>query len=231
MAPDTVRLEEVLHGGGDFHDMCFQREMSGIEELNLGSRNIFPKRFRSYRNEEGIVLAPNRQQRRLRLAEIFLKLRIKLQIRGVVQKQIELDFFIPRALEKCRVERIRLWRNTLRIRDTLGVLPARTPCRQNALSEYVPVFGRGRCPVFPDRTPGVAQTFFVLITILRDNSGHPVRMSHRDTESGWRTVVEYIDRKPIELQGLHEGVNRQRQLVECVFIFPLGWNLCESEPR
>lgn len=36
---------------------CFQREMSGIQELNLGARYIFPERFRSRGNEERIVFA------------------------------------------------------------------------------------------------------------------------------------------------------------------------------
>lgn len=43
---------------------CFQREMSGIQELNLGARYIFPERFRSSGNEERIVFAPDRKQRR-----------------------------------------------------------------------------------------------------------------------------------------------------------------------
>ena len=41
--------------------MCFQREMSGIEELNFRARYVFPKRFCSFGNEERIVLAPNRE--------------------------------------------------------------------------------------------------------------------------------------------------------------------------
>ena len=41
---------------------CFQREMSGIQELNLGARYIFPERFRSSGNEERIVFAPDRKQ-------------------------------------------------------------------------------------------------------------------------------------------------------------------------
>ena len=44
---DAIRFEEVSHGGGNFDDVCFQRKMSGVKELNPGARYIFPKRFSS----------------------------------------------------------------------------------------------------------------------------------------------------------------------------------------
>src|SRR5215467_5455112 len=131
--------------------------MSGIEELNLGAGYIFPKCFRSRGNEERIVFAPDRKQRRFRLSEIFLKPRIEPHVRRVIQKQIELNLFVPRTFEKGRVQCVRLRRNTFRMRYAVGVLPARSSICQNALTEYVPVLCRGCSPVLSDRTPSIAE--------------------------------------------------------------------------
>ena len=81
---------------------CFQREMSGIQELNLGARYIFPERFRSSGNEERIVFAPDRKQRRFRFTEILLEFRVHPQVRCVIQKQIQLNLFIPLTFEESR---------------------------------------------------------------------------------------------------------------------------------
>src|ERR1700722_6157897 len=56
-APDAICFEEVFHCGCDFYDMCLYRKMSGIKELNLRVRQVFPERLRSRGNEKGIALA------------------------------------------------------------------------------------------------------------------------------------------------------------------------------
>ena len=35
LAPDTVRIEEVLHGGSNFYNVRLRRKMAGVKELNL----------------------------------------------------------------------------------------------------------------------------------------------------------------------------------------------------
>src|SRR5215831_13968725 len=90
LAGDVVLLEELLHRSGDLYDMCLERKVARLEEADLRMRDVLSKCFRPGGNEEGVVLTPDRQQRRLRIAEILLKLRIKFHVRGIVQKQIEL---------------------------------------------------------------------------------------------------------------------------------------------
>src|SRR5215510_217827 len=85
VAPDTVRVKEVLHGGGNFYSVCLRGEMSSVKELNLCARYVLPESFSSCRNEKRIVFAPNRKQRWFRLAEIFLEFRIELYVRRIVQ--------------------------------------------------------------------------------------------------------------------------------------------------
>src|SRR2546430_7302704 len=95
--------EEVFYCISNFDDVRLRRKMSGIEELNLPARDVFSERLRSCGGEKGIVLAPDRKQGRLRFTEIFLKFRIKLYVRRVIQKQIELNLSVPRTLEQRRI--------------------------------------------------------------------------------------------------------------------------------
>ena len=117
------------------------QETAPVRRLSLS------KSLCSRGNEERIVLAPNRKQRRFRLAKIFLKFRIELYVRCVIQKQIELNLFVAWAFEQSRVQCVRLRReHSPGLATPCGVLPARSARSQNALAEYVPIFGRGCMP-------------------------------------------------------------------------------------
>ena len=70
-------IEELADGGRDFVDMCLQREVAGIEESDHRVRNIAFERFGAGRQEERIVLAPDRQERRPMLTEVVLERRIE----------------------------------------------------------------------------------------------------------------------------------------------------------
>jgi hypothetical protein len=78
--PNAICFQERLHGGRNFYNVCLCRKMSAIEELDLCVRQVFTKRLCSRGNENGIILAPDRKQRWLRSAKIFLKLGIELHI-------------------------------------------------------------------------------------------------------------------------------------------------------
>src|SRR5215468_4911967 len=143
--------------------------MPGIEKLNLRIRYVPSKSFRSRRNKERVVLAPDRKQRWFGLAKVFLEFRVELHVRRIVQKQIELNLFVPGPFEQGRVQCVRLWRNTFRIRYTLDVLPAGSTRRQNSFAKDVPILWRGCSPVLSDRTPSIAKAFFVCIPVLRNN--------------------------------------------------------------
>src|SRR5438552_10111143 len=93
-------LQECLDLAGNFVRMSLQREMTGVEEMNLRIRIIACERLRSGRQKERIILSPDRQQGWPAFAEESLKLRIKRDIAGVIQKQVELDFVISRSGEE-----------------------------------------------------------------------------------------------------------------------------------
>ena len=73
-----------------------KREMSGIKEVNLSIGIVAFESLGAGRQEEGIILSPDREQRRLFRSEVVLKLRIKRHIAGIVQEEIQLNFVIPR---------------------------------------------------------------------------------------------------------------------------------------
>jgi hypothetical protein len=53
--------------------------------------DVAPERLGAGRQEERVVAAPDRQQRRLVLAEIRLERRVQRHVARVVQEQVELD--------------------------------------------------------------------------------------------------------------------------------------------
>src|SRR5271165_3659642 len=83
---NLVCLKELSHRGSNFNDVGLERKMSCVKELNLRVRQVPSKRFRPGGNEEGVVLAPDREQRRLRLPKVFLEFRVELYVRRIVQK-------------------------------------------------------------------------------------------------------------------------------------------------
>ena len=89
-----LAAEEVSNGARDFLMVRFEGEVAGVVEPHLGTRVVVFERFRTWGKKERIALAPDRQQRRLLGAEIFLELRIERDIAGIIQKQVELDLVI-----------------------------------------------------------------------------------------------------------------------------------------
>ena len=78
LRPHTLLLarafvQEIADDLRDFGAVRLQREVAGVEEANLCLRNVALKRLGARRKEEWIVLAPDRQKRRLVRAEVVLE--------------------------------------------------------------------------------------------------------------------------------------------------------------
>ena len=71
--------------------MRFQREVTRVEEADDGTGNIPLERLGAGRQEERVVLAPHRQQRRPVRAEVFLERRVQRDIAGIIEAQVELE--------------------------------------------------------------------------------------------------------------------------------------------
>jgi hypothetical protein len=80
--------EKLSHGRGDFFDVGLEGEVSCIEELDGGVGVVARKGLGAGRDEEGVVLAPDGEQRRLGLAEVLLEGWVELYVVGVVEDEV-----------------------------------------------------------------------------------------------------------------------------------------------
>src|SRR5262249_61891833 len=85
--------------------MRLQREMPGVEKAHERFRNIAFEGLGARRQEEGIVLAPHREEGRLVGAEVRLEGRIERDIALVVAEQVELELVRARPGQVEVVER------------------------------------------------------------------------------------------------------------------------------
>src|SRR5215510_12368599 len=87
-------MEERPNGVGNFAMMRFQREVTGVVEVYFGVRVVPLERLSPGRQKERVVFTPDRQQWRPFCTEVLLELRVKRDVAGIVQEQIELDLIV-----------------------------------------------------------------------------------------------------------------------------------------
>jgi hypothetical protein len=104
--------------------MRFEREMAGVEEMT-SALGLSAKSLGLGRQEEGIVPAPDRQERRPRAGEIFLEARIERDIGGVVTEQVELYLVIAGTGHQRIVEPIGFRRDLIFVGRAVDILPSR----------------------------------------------------------------------------------------------------------
>src|SRR5215469_689899 len=102
--------------------MGLKREMSSIKKVNISIGIVALESLGAGRQEEWIVLSPDREQRGFLRAEVVLKLRIEGHITGIVQEQVQLNFVIPRPRQQGRIERIGFRGNLLFVLHPVDVL-------------------------------------------------------------------------------------------------------------
>src|SRR5215469_10388336 len=103
--------EEAANGGCNFGAVRLQRKVPGVQEADIGIRDVAFVRFGSSRQEERVVLAPDRQQQRLMLPEVRLERGVESDITGVVEEQIELHLVRSQARQIVIVQRAAVGRN------------------------------------------------------------------------------------------------------------------------
>jgi hypothetical protein len=75
---------------GNLPGVGLQREVPGVEDMDLRTGKVALEGLGAGREEERIVLAPHRQKLRLVLAEVGLELRVQGDVALVVAEQVEL---------------------------------------------------------------------------------------------------------------------------------------------
>src|SRR5262249_10380012 len=71
-------------------------------------------------------------------------------------------------------------------------------------------------PIFLDWIPTLAQTFFISIAVLRDDGGDPLGMEQREPKSHRSSIVEDVDRVPINTDGLYKPVDDFGQVFKAI---------------
>jgi hypothetical protein len=82
--------------------------VAGVEEMNLGVREVTSEGARAVRPEDLVVLAPHDEGRRLVIAEVLLESRILVDVEAIVAEQRELDVLVARTIEQRLVEHPRV---------------------------------------------------------------------------------------------------------------------------
>src|SRR5262245_51326393 len=81
----------------NFCGMRLEREVSCVEKADCGVGNVFFEGLRPGRQEEGVVLTPNRQQAGLVSSEVLLERWIEGYIRLVVTEEVQLHLVGARS--------------------------------------------------------------------------------------------------------------------------------------
>src|SRR5215472_5405333 len=71
-------------------------------------------------------------------------------------------------------------------------------------------------PVFLDRIPALAQTFFISVAVLRNDGSYPLGMRQREPKADRSSIIEDIDRVSIDADGLCEPVDDLGQILKAV---------------
>src|SRR5499427_3585084 len=106
--------EEGADRTRDLLDMCFQGEMASVEEADDRTGHVPLERLGTGRQEERIVLAPDREEGWLVRAEIVLEGGVQRDIALVVAEQVQLDLIGPGTGQIESVERIPVRRHSRR---------------------------------------------------------------------------------------------------------------------
>ena len=96
--------EELGDRACDLLGVSLQGEVTGVDETNVGVGDVALEGFGPGRQEERIVPAPYREQRRPAGAEVLLERRVESHVARVVEEQVELDLVGATAREVVVVE-------------------------------------------------------------------------------------------------------------------------------
>jgi hypothetical protein len=91
--------QEITDQWNHFVRLVFQCEMARVEQVKFDIRKIAFIRICAICREDDVILPPDDQHRRPMLPEIRLNGRIKRKIGSIVEKEIELDVIVARAIQ------------------------------------------------------------------------------------------------------------------------------------
>ena len=189
--------------------------MAGIEQDDLGQRQVAPIGERTGREEMRVVTAPDSQERRLVRAEIGVEGRIEGEIAGIVEDQVELDIVGTGAGQIGIVQRVAVGGDERRV-GAIQLLAGAYGLRVQGYAAGFAVFRRRLCPVAAPRSPGIAQTFEIRVAVLADDRGDALGMGEGQAETDGGAVIEDVERVAIQMQRLGESVDDLGEGIETI---------------
>ena len=87
----SLRLHEIMHQRRNLIGFRVEREVAGVENVNLGVGHILPVALRLAEIERQVMLAPDHQQTRLLLAHPGLPLGVGVDVRSIVVEEVGLN--------------------------------------------------------------------------------------------------------------------------------------------
>src|SRR5262245_44151585 len=189
-----VTAEEVAHKPSDPIPFAFQREMAGVEQVELERLEVSLVRLGPGRRKDLVVGAPHNQHRRLVLPEVLLPLRVERRVTAIAQEQVELDLVVALAIQQILVRGPAVRRDELGLRDAVGVLPARSLDIEKG-PQGVPLLQAGRLlPVRFEWLPEVVvESLVVGVAVLHHDGGNAVRVAGRESVADRRAVILHVE--------------------------------------
>lgn len=89
-----------MHDRDHLVRLVLQGEMSGIKKMKLGFGQVAEEGACAFRQEDGIIFAPQDQGRRLMGAEIGVEVGVEPDIGPIVVDDVQLDVRAARAVEE-----------------------------------------------------------------------------------------------------------------------------------
>src|SRR5215475_163633 len=112
--------EELPDRDRDLLAMRFQCEMAGVEEADDRTGDVAFERLGTWREEERIVPAPERQEGWVVRSEVLLEGGVQRDVALVVAEQVQLDFIRTGTGQVEVVERIAIGRDRCRVGYAMG---------------------------------------------------------------------------------------------------------------
>src|ERR1700722_8161844 len=110
-------IHEIMHQRRNLIGFRVEREVAGVENVNLGVGHVLPIALRLAEIERQVMLAPDHQQTRLLLAHPGLPLGIGVDVRSIVVEEVGLNIRLSRLAQKRELvgPKIRVVRFRIRI--------------------------------------------------------------------------------------------------------------------
>lgn len=127
-------VHKVLDETDNLNRVRLEREVAGVEQDDLGLGQDPGEGLCSGRNEDHVVLAPDGEERGLLVGEVFLELRVDVDVGPVILEERLLDRGVAGSREQGKVEVVGLGRKSLDGLGRLAVFVLETDQRSRQVS-------------------------------------------------------------------------------------------------